>query len=161
MWCLLFYSCTSFCTDFLFWWGIKISYLTRYESAIGIPDSAHNWKSVLRFLSWWEVMAVWLGSKPIQRILNNFKNLKIRQKLIVTRVQRIALWWHCVNENVTDTILWQGHHDRVMQLNWLYFCGICQMTLTCYVHYKVICNGLAHRVENLSDHRRLHHVDLD
>ena len=32
-----------------------------------------------------------------------------------------------VNVNVTDTILWQGHHDRVMQLNWLYFCGICQM----------------------------------
>ena len=30
-----------------------------------------------------------------------------------------------VNVNVTDTILWQGHHDRVMQLN--YFCGICQM----------------------------------
>ena len=29
--------------------------------------------------------------------------------------------------NVTDTISWQGHHDRVMQLNWLYFCGICQM----------------------------------
>ena len=33
----------------------------------------------------------------------------------------------CVNVNVTDTILWQGHHDRVMQLNWLYFCGKCQM----------------------------------
>ena len=32
-----------------------------------------------------------------------------------------------VNVNVTDTILWQGHHDRVMQLNWLYICGICQM----------------------------------
>ena len=32
-----------------------------------------------------------------------------------------------VNVNVTDTILWQGHHDRVMQLNWLYFCGICHM----------------------------------
>ena len=32
-----------------------------------------------------------------------------------------------VNVNVTDTILWQGHHDRVMQLNGLYFCGICQM----------------------------------
>ena len=32
-----------------------------------------------------------------------------------------------INVNVTDTILWQGHHDRVMQLNWLYFCGICQM----------------------------------
>ena len=31
------------------------------------------------------------------------------------------------NVNVTDTILWQSHHDRVMQLNWLYFCGICQM----------------------------------
>ena len=29
--------------------------------------------------------------------------------------------------HVTDTILWQGHHDRVMQLNWLYFCGICHM----------------------------------
>ena len=24
-----------------------------------------------------------------------------------------------VNVNVMDTILWQGHHDRVMQLNWL------------------------------------------
>ena len=24
-------------------------------------------------------------------------------------------------------ISWQGHHDRVMQLNWLYICGICQM----------------------------------
>ena len=31
------------------------------------------------------------------------------------------------NVNVTDTISWQGHHDRVMQLNWLYFCGIYQM----------------------------------
>ena len=30
-----------------------------------------------------------------------------------------------VNVNVTDTILWQGHHDRVMQLNLLHFCGIC------------------------------------
>ena len=29
--------------------------------------------------------------------------------------------------NVTDTISWRGHHDRVMQLNWLYFCGICQV----------------------------------
>ena len=25
------------------------------------------------------------------------------------------------------TIPWQGHFDRVMQLNWLYFRGICQM----------------------------------
>ena len=32
-----------------------------------------------------------------------------------------------VNVNVTDTILWQCHHDRVMQLNLLNFCGICQM----------------------------------
>ena len=32
-----------------------------------------------------------------------------------------------VNVNVTDTISWRGHHDRVMQLNWLYFCDICQM----------------------------------
>ena len=32
-----------------------------------------------------------------------------------------------VNVNVTDTILWQGHHDRVIQLKWLYFCGICKM----------------------------------
>ena len=47
----------------------------------------------------------------------------------------IALWniapksgnFSYVMCNVTDTILWQGHHDRVMQLNWLYFCGICQM----------------------------------
>ena len=31
------------------------------------------------------------------------------------------------NVNVTDTILWQSHHDRVMQLNWLYSCGICQV----------------------------------
>ena len=30
---------------------------------------------------------------------------------------------------VTDTISWRGHHDRVMQLNRLYFCGICQMML--------------------------------
>ena len=29
--------------------------------------------------------------------------------------------------NVTDTISWWDHHDRVMQLNWLHFCGICQM----------------------------------
>ena len=29
--------------------------------------------------------------------------------------------------DVTDTISWWGHHDRVMQLNSLYFCGICQM----------------------------------
>ena len=36
-------------------------------------------------------------------------------------------WENVKNKNVTDTILWQGHHDRVMQLNWLYFCGICQM----------------------------------
>ena len=28
---------------------------------------------------------------------------------------------------VTDIILWQGHHDRVMQLNLLYLCNICQM----------------------------------
>ena len=35
-------------------------------------------------------------------------------------------WWHS-DCNVTDTISWRGHHDRVMQLNWLYFCGICQM----------------------------------
>ena len=28
---------------------------------------------------------------------------------------------------VTDIILWQGHHDRVIQLNLLYLCGICQM----------------------------------
>ena len=33
----------------------------------------------------------------------------------------------CKCVNVTDTISWQGHHDRVMQLNWLYFCGICQL----------------------------------
>ena len=42
-------------------------------------------------------------------------------------------WPECcmhVNVNVkcvTDTILWQGHHDRVMQLDWRYTCGICQM----------------------------------
>ena len=30
-------------------------------------------------------------------------------------------------KNVNDTISWQGHHDRVTQLNWLYFCGICQL----------------------------------
>ena len=24
---------------------------------------------------------------------------------------------YSINVNVTDTILWQGHHDRVMQLN--------------------------------------------
>ena len=32
-------------------------------------------------------------------------------------------------------ILWQGHHDRVFQLNWLYFCGICQM-----MTLKVVAN---------------------
>ena len=32
-----------------------------------------------------------------------------------------------VNINVTDTISWQGHHDRVMQLNLLYFCGTYQL----------------------------------
>ena len=37
-------------------------------------------------------------------------------------VQEIVKW--C---NVTDTISWRGHHDRVMQLNWLYFYAICQM----------------------------------
>ena len=31
------------------------------------------------------------------------------------------------NVNVIDTILWQSHHDRVIQLDWLYSCGICQM----------------------------------
>ena len=31
--------------------------------------------------------------------------------------------------NVTDTISWQGHLNRVMQLNWLYFCGIYQTLL--------------------------------
>ena len=31
------------------------------------------------------------------------------------------------NVNLTNTILWQGHHDRVMQLNWLHFWGKCQM----------------------------------
>ena len=28
---------------------------------------------------------------------------------------------------VTDTISWRCHHDRIMQLNRLYLCGICQM----------------------------------
>ena len=32
-----------------------------------------------------------------------------------------------VNVNATNSISWQGHTDRVMQLNWLYFCGICQL----------------------------------
>ena len=41
----------------------------------------------------------------------------------------ILLWTYSIfeNVNVTDTISWQGHHDRVMQLNWLHFRGICQM----------------------------------
>ena len=50
-----------------------------------------------------------------------------RWRAYVTNVcpQRMPLAY--VNVNVTDTISWRGHHDRVMQLNWLYFCGICQM----------------------------------
>ena len=126
MWCLLFYSCTSFYTDFLFWWGIKISYLTRYESAVGIPDSAHNWKSLLRFLSWREVICM-AGEQT------NLKNFEQFLKL----------------QNPSKTHCNTGSKDRVM------------MTLTCYVHYKVICNGLAHRVKNLRNHRCLHHVDLN
>jgi hypothetical protein len=34
--------------------------------------------------------------------------------------------------NVTDTISWRGHHDRVMQLNWLHFfyiCGTCTILI--------------------------------
>ena len=46
-----------------------------------------------------------------------------------------------VNVNVTDTILWQCHHDRVMQLNWLYFCGICQMmSLKVWPNAALGCN---------------------
>ena len=41
----------------------------------------------------------------------------------------IMVLWYCDRihntVNVTDTISWQGHHDRVMQLNRLYFCGTC------------------------------------
>ena len=47
-----------------------------------------------------------------------------------TRLQSFmadAFFYRIVNVNVTDSVSWQGHHDRVMQLNWLYFCGICQM----------------------------------
>ena len=29
--------------------------------------------------------------------------------------------YYFVNVNVTDTTLWQGHHDRVMQLNLHYY----------------------------------------
>ena len=47
----------------------------------------------------------------------------------------------CVNVDVTDIILWQGHHDRVMQLNWLYFCGICQiMPLKVWPNTALGCN---------------------
>ena len=52
-------------------------------------------------------------------------------------------------QNPSKTHCNTGSKDRVM------------MTLTCYVHYKVICNGLAHRVKNLRNHRCLHHVDLN
>ena len=39
----------------------------------------------------------------------------------------LGICYNVMQCNVTDTISWQGHHDRVMQLNWLYFCGIWQM----------------------------------
>ena len=55
----------------------------------------------------------------------------------------IALSYTCCkqNVNVTDTILWQGHHDRVMQLNWLYFCGKCQiMPLKVWPNTALGCN---------------------
>ena len=43
--------------------------------------------------------------------------------------------------NVTDTISWWGHHDRVMQLSWLYFCGICQMMpLKVWPNTALSCN---------------------
>ena len=38
--------------------------------------------------------------------------------------------------NVTDTVSWQGHHDRVMQLNKLYFFGICQL-----LNYRILCSN--------------------
>ena len=65
---------------------------------------------------------------PHKRILHNIM-------YTVSWVYNVCrMWWGhwgvadvCMCVNVTDAILWQGHHDRVMQLNWLYFCGICQM----------------------------------
>ena len=40
--------------------------------------------------------------------------------------------WEQTKCNVNDIILWWGHHKRVMQLNWLYFCGIRQLiSLNC------------------------------
>ena len=36
---------------------------------------------------------------------------------------------------------WRGHHDRVMQLNWLCFCGICQMMpLNVWLNTALGCN---------------------
>ena len=47
----------------------------------------------------------------------------------------------CMYVNVTDTILWQGHHDRVMQLNWLYLCGIYHiMPLKVWPNTDLGCN---------------------
>ena len=72
------------------------------------------------------------------------------------RMLRKAWMWKYVNVNVTDTISWQGHHDRIMQLNWLYCRGICQMTplkmwpntslgcnhqLTCMPQLRLLCSA--------------------
>ena len=46
--------------------------------------------------------------------------------------------WKC---NVNDTISWRGHRDRVMQLNWHYFRGICQMmSLRVWPNTDLGCN---------------------
>ena len=51
------------------------------------------------------------------------------------------LLYPCKSLNVTDTILWQSHHDRVMQLNWLYFWDKCQMMpLKVWPHTALGCN---------------------
>ena len=39
-------------------------------------------------------------------------------RLHITIIMIIIIVWF-VNVNVTDSISWQGHHDRVVQLNWL------------------------------------------
>ena len=62
--------------------------------------------------------------------------------LIIKRLIKVHYFTHepfCKkkNVNVTDTISWRDHHDRVVQLNWLHFCG---MPLKVWPNTALGCN---------------------
>ena len=101
-------SLTTTCFNFsfnlfvLWFWSILPFCLTLFS--INIPDSTYN------DFAW--MNRKFQGSAPNMMLARFIKKYEFIAYFLV---------------NVTDTILWQGHHDRVMQLNWLYFCGICQM----------------------------------